>query len=376
MAFLSRQSVTGRTIWVYTHPDVELRRKNRGAAILGNHVYFVTSDCHLVAVHRLTGAAIFDQPYADTKDGYFCTVAPVAIKDRLIVGVSGGDSGIRGFLAALSAETGEQLWKLWTIPGNDDFGADTWGPKTLPWGGAGTWMPGSYDPELDWLFWPTGNPWPDFYGGDRPGDNLYSDSLIAVDLATGEMQWYFQFTPHDVWDWDAQEPPLLLDLEIDGQMRNVVVQANRNGFYYVLDRKTGKFLRGNAFVDKLTWASGLDENGRPILIEGMAPSPDGRVVCPTVWGAANWMADSYNPDTGLHYVMTMEACDIFTSSAREPEPKIGFAGTGAERQSRLDGQFIIRAIELRFVRLARLNGAAPSLVACSGRPPSRPRGRT
>ena len=338
-------AVTGRTIWVYTHPDVELRRKNRGPAILGDRVYFVTSDCHLIAVHRLSGAAIFDQPYADTKDGYHCTVAPVAIKDRLIVGVSGGDSGIRGFVAAHSAETGEQLWKLWTIPGEGEFGASTWGPKTLPWGGAGTWMPGSYDPEMNWIFWPTGNPWPDFYGGDRPGDNLYSDSLIAVDLATGEMQWHFQFTPHDVWDWDAQEPPLLLELEIDGQMRKVVVQANRNGFYYVLDRTTGTFIRGTAFVDKLTWASGIDENGRPILVDAMAPSAAGKLVCPTVWGAANWMADSYNPDTGLHYVMTMEACDIFTSSEQEPEPKIGFAGTGAERQPRIDGQFVIRAID-------------------------------
>ena len=338
-------AVTGRPIWTYTQPDVESQRKNRGAAILGERVYFVTSDCHLVALNRLTGAAIFDQEYASTEDGYHCSVAPVAIKDRLIVGVSGGDSGIRGFLAAHSAESGEQLWKLWTVPAAGEPGAETWGPKTLPWGGAGTWMPGSYDPEMNWLFWPTGNPWPDFYGGDRPGDKLYTDSLIAVDLATGELKWYFQFTPHDVWDWDGQEPPLLLDLSIDGKRRKVVVQANRNGFYYVLDRKTGEFIRGNAFVDKLTWASGLDENGRPILIEGMEPSPEGKVVCPTVWGAANWMADSYSPDTGLHYIMTMEACDVFTSSSIEPEPKIGFAGTGAERQARLDGQFVTRAIE-------------------------------
>ena len=339
------EAATGRPVWVYLHPGVEMQRTNRGAAILGERIYFVTSDCQLVAINRITGAAIFARRYADPEDGYFCSVAPVAIKDRLIVGVSGGDSGIRGFLAAHSAESGEQLWKLWTIPGEGEFGADTWGPKTLPWGGAGTWMPGSYDPDLNWIFWPTGNPWPDLYGGDRPGDNLYSDSLIAVDLQTGEMKWYFQFTPHDVWDWDGQEPPLLLELEIDGRKRKVIVQANRNGFYYVLDRLTGEFIRGNAFVDKLTWASGLDPNGRPIKIPGMEPSPDGNLVCPTMWGAANWMADSYNPDTGLHYVMTMEACDIYTSSSREPIPKIGFAGTGAERQPRLDGQFVIRAFD-------------------------------
>ncbi len=338
-------ATTGRPIWVYTQPDVEMKRKSRGAAILGDRVYFVTSDCHLVAVNRLTGAAIFDEQYADTKEGYHCTVAPIAIKDRIIVGVSGGDSGIRGFLAARSAESGKQLWKLWTIPAKGEPGSETWGPKTLPWGGAGTWMPGTYDPELNWIFWPTGNPWPDFYGGDRPGDNLYTDSVIAVDLATGEMKWHFQFTPHDVWDWDGQEPLLLLDLTIAGQKRKTVVQANRNGFYYVVDRLTGKFIRGNAFVDKLTWAKGLDDSGRPMVIDGMSPAPEGRLVCPTVWGAANWMADSYSPETGLHYVMTMEACDIFTSSSKEPQPKIGFAGTGAERQPRIDGRFVIRAID-------------------------------
>lgn len=337
-------AVTGRQVWNYRDDAVETQRQNRGAAILGDRVYFVTSDCRLVALNRLSGGVVWSEQYADPEQGYHCTVAPVAFKDRIIVGVSGGDSGIRGFLEARSPEDGSQVWRLWTVPAKGEFGADSWGPKTLDWGGAGTWMPGSYDPELNWLFWPTGNPWPDFYGGDRPGDNLYSDSVIAVDLETGEMKWYFQFTPHDVWDWDAQEPPVLLELELDGRKRKVVVQANRNGFYYILDRKTGEFLHASPFVDKLTWASGIDENGRPILVPGMEPSFEGKEVCPTVRGAANWMSDSYNPNTGLLYVMTLEACDVYTASAKDPEPMVGFAGTGGERPPGSQGRFVLRAL--------------------------------
>ncbi|MEZ5392035.1 MAG: PQQ-binding-like beta-propeller repeat protein [Bryobacterales bacterium] len=252
-------AVSGRQVWHYRQEGVEMQRQNRGPAILGDRVFFVTSDCHLVALNRYNGGVVWDAEYADPEQGYHCTVAPVAIKDKIIVGVSGGDSGIRGFLEARNAEDGSQAWKLWTVPAKGEPGSEGWGPKTLDWGGAGTWMPGAYDPELNWLIWPTGNPWPDFYGGDRPGDNLYTDCLIAVDLDTGEMKWYFQFTPHDVWDWDAQEPPLLLDLTIKGKKRKVVVQANRNGFYYILDRKTGEFLHASPFVDKLTWAKGIDE---------------------------------------------------------------------------------------------------------------------
>jgi len=338
-------AVSGRQIWHYRQENVEMQRQNRGAAILGDRVFFVTSDCHLLALNRRNGAVIWDADYADPKEGYHCTVAPVAVKDKLIVGVSGGDSGMRGFLEARNAEDGSQAWKLWTVPAEGEKYADTWGPKTLPWGGAGTWMPGSYDAETNLLLWPTGNPWPDFYGGDRPGDNLYSDSLIAVDLDSGEMKWHFQFTPHDVWDWDGQEPPVMLDLEIDGKMRKVVVQANRNGFYYILDRVTGEFLHASPFVDKLTWASGIDENGRPMVLPGQTPTPEGVETCPTVRGAANWMSDSYNPDTGLLYVMTLEACDIYTASAKEPVPMTGFAGTGGERPPGASGQFILRALQ-------------------------------
>ena len=338
-------AVSGRKIWHYRQPGVEMDRVNRGVGILGDRVFFVTSDCHLVALHRITGGVLWDHQYADPKDGYHCTVSPVPVKDRIIVGVSGGDTGIRGFLTAHSASTGEELWRLWTIPAEGEPGSETWGPKTLPWGGAGTWMSGTYDPELDVLYWGTGNPWPDFYGGDRPGDNLYTDSLLAIDPDTGEMKWYFQFTPHDVWDWDAQEFPILLDLPWEGKQRKLVVQANRNGFYYVLDRTSGEFLLGTPFIDKLTWASGLDENGRPMVIEGAEPNLEGLEVCPTVRGASNFMAPSYNPGTGLLYIVVLEGCDIYTSSEKEPIPKTGFAGTGGERPPNHENQFFIRALE-------------------------------
>ncbi len=336
---------TGRKVWHYREENVEGgARANRGVGLLGDKVFFVTGDCYLIALHRKTGALQWSHQYAKPEEGYHCTVAPFAYKDRVIAGVSGGDSGCRGFLSAHSAETGEELWRFWTIPEEGEPGSETWGPKTLPWGGGGTWMSGSYDPDLNTLYWGTGNPWPDFYGGDRPGDNLYSDSLIALDADTGELKWYFQFTPHDVWDWDAQEFPVLLDLPYKGKDRKLVVQANRNGFYYVLDRVSGEFLHANAFIDRLTWASGVDENGRPILVSGMDPQPGGVEVCPTVRGASNFMSPSYNPNTGLLHIVVLEGCDIYTSSAKEPIPMVGFAGTGGEKPPRHTNQFYIRAL--------------------------------
>ncbi len=336
---------TGRRIWLYRQEGVEMQAANRGAAILGDRVFFVTSDCHLVALHRKTGGVIWDQQYADTEQGYHCTVAPIPVKDRLIVGVSGGDTGIRGFVSARAADDGRELWRFWTIPARGEAGSETWGEKTLDWGGGGTWMAGTFDPNLNLLYWPTGNPWPDFYGGDRPGDNLYSDSVVALDADTGELRWYFQFTPHDVWDWDAQEFPVLLDLPYQGKQRQLLVQANRNGFYYVLDRTNGQFLHATPFVEKLTWADGIDPSGRPILVPGREPQPKGVEACPTVRGASNWMSPSYNPATGLFYVVTLEGCDVYTSSAKDPVPMVGFAGTGAELPPRHTNQFFLRALE-------------------------------
>jgi PQQ-dependent dehydrogenase (methanol/ethanol family) len=335
----------GRRIWTYRDDQATVQRVNRGAALLGDRVFFVTGDNYLVALHRKSGAVLWSQKYADTKDGYFATLAPLAIKDRVLVGVGGGDSGMRGFVAALSASTGEELWRFYTIPAKGEPGSETWAQFPLQWAGAGTWLSGTYDPDLNLVYWTTGNPWPDFYGGDRKGDNLYSASVVALDLATGKLKWHFQFTPHDTHDWDAQAFPVLVDTEYQGKMRKALLHPNRNGFLYLLDRTTGEYLRSTRLVDKLTWATGIDAKGRPIEVPDMDPTPGGKLVCPSVRGAANWMSPSYNPATGLLYVPTLEQCDIYTGSAKEPVPMQGFAGTGGERVPTELGRFYLRAFD-------------------------------
>ena len=338
-------AITGRRIWHYRAEGVTSNRQNRGVAILGNRVFLITSDTHLVALHRLSGAVLWDTEFASSKDGYFSTLAPLAVKNQILVGVGGGGSGQRGFVAAISAVTGEELWRFWTVPGEGEPGSETWGGFPAEWSGAPTWTTGSFDPELNLIYWPTGNPWPDFYGGFREGDNLYSDSVVALDADTGEMKWYFQFTPHDTHDWDANETPVLLDAEFEGKQRKLMIQANRNGFFYVLDRATGEFLLANPFVEKLNWATGIDENGRPIEVPNMDPTPAGVKVCPSVVGASNWMSPSYNPEAGLFYVVTLEQCDIYISSAKEPVPSSGFRGTGREPVPAEPGQKFLRALD-------------------------------
>lgn len=338
---------TGRKIWRYKDEQSTKSDVNRGVALLGDRVFFVTTDGHLVALHRKTGGVLWQKPYADTKRGQFATLAPLALKDRVIVGVSGGDTGMRGFVAAFSAATGEELWRFFTIPAKGEPGSESWGEFPMEWGGGATWLSGTYDPQLNLIYWCTGNPWPDFYGGARRGDNLYSDSVVALDVDTGKLKWYFQFTPHDTHDWDAQAWPVLLDLPLQGSLRKVLVHANRNGFFYVLDRTNGRFLRAKPYVELLNWATGIDDKGRPIEAANMDPTPKGQRACPSVRGASNWMSPSYNPDTRLLYVPTLEQCDTYTGSAQKPEPMKNFAGTGAETIPSEPGKFYIRAIDPR-----------------------------
>ncbi|HWB98290.1 MAG TPA: PQQ-binding-like beta-propeller repeat protein, partial [Bryobacteraceae bacterium] len=235
-------AVTGRLIWEYRDTRAKKEAANRGAAILGDRIYFVTADMFLTALDRRNGALFWQKQYGRVEDGMFSSAAPLAVKDRILVGVANGDNGMRGYIAALSASTGEELWRTYTIPKRGEPGAESWG-KYIDYGGGATWLSGTYDPELNLLYWTTGNPWPDFYGEDRGGDNLYSCSLLALDLETGKMKWYFQFTPHDTHDWDAQSWPVLVDLPYEGKMRKLVLHPNRNGFLYVLDRVTGEYLR-------------------------------------------------------------------------------------------------------------------------------------
>ncbi len=337
----------GKVIWRYSADWPKRAAQNRGVALVGDRVYFVTSDCHLVCLNRFTGGVVWITEYASyEKDGYWTSLAPLAVKGNILVGTAGGGHGQRGFVAAISAETGEETWRFYTVPAEGEPGSETWGGFPSKWAGAPTWTTGSFDPDLNLVYWPTGNPWPDFYGGRRQGDNLYSDSVVALDADTGRMKWYFQFTPHDEWDWDANETPVLIDSEYKGRERKLLIQANRNGFYYVLDRETGEFLHGRPFINELTWATGLnEETGRPIEVPDMRPTPGGTRVCPSVRGASNWMSPTYSPLTDLFYVVTLEKCDIYTSSAKEPVPSSGFRGTGGEQIPAAPGKFFLRALQ-------------------------------
>jgi alcohol dehydrogenase (cytochrome c) len=337
-------SATGREIWHYDAASVTLHRRNRGAAILGDRIYFETSDCHLIALQRMNGALIWDQEFAPSDKGFFCTVAPLAVKNKIIVGVA--SSGLRCFVAALSAQTGKEDWRFWTIPGKGEPARDTWGDFPLDWGEAPTWTTGSFDPELNLVYWATGNPWPDLYGGERPGDNLFSDCVVALDADTGKLRWYFQFTPHDTHDWDANETNVLLDADFQGKPRKLLVQADRNGFYYVLDRTNGQFLLAKPFVHEVNWAKGIDAKGRPILIPNMEPSPAGTRVCPSLKGATNWWAPSIDPSIGLLYVIALERCEIFYSARQNGRPPgVGYYGTGQVAESNAPGKFFLRAID-------------------------------
>jgi len=336
-------AVTGREIWHYDAVSVRTKHRNRGAAILGDRVYFETSDCHLVALQRMNGAVIWDHAFAPAGKGYFCTPAPLVVKNEILVGVA--SSGYRCYVAALSADTGKENWRFWTIPGKGEFGRDTWGTFPDDWGEVPTWMTGSYDPELNLVYWTTGNPWPDLNGEERPGINLYSDCVVALDPETGKLKWYFQFTQHDTHDWDANETAVLLDADFQGKPRKLLVQANRNGYYYVLDRTNGKFLLAKPFIKDLNWSKGIDANGKPIVIPGMEPSPAGVKVCPSLKGATNWWAPSIDPKIGLLYVVSLERCEIFYSSKQNHRPpNVGYYGTNHVAERTDPGEFYLRAI--------------------------------
>lgn len=315
-------AATGREIWRFSRPRSPGVRGdaaigfNRGVAVLGSRVFLVTDNAHLVAVSRLNGALLWEVVLPEnTQAPYGGTMAPLVVGDLVIAGVSGGDEGIRGFLAAYRVDTSEQVWRFWTIPARGEPGSESWkGSADLEKGGGATWLTGTYDPETDTLFWPTGNPYPDTDGSEREGDNLYTNSILALDAKTGKLRWHYQFTPHDLWDWDAQEPPVLVDAVFHGRPRKLLLQANRNGFFYVLDRTDGKVLLAKPFVQKLTWASGIGADGRPQLVPGNTPDENGVTTCPAIRGATNWMSTSFSPATRLFYVMAVENCFVYRST--------------------------------------------------------------
>ena len=329
----------GRPLWTYQHAmpegvlNIGFGRTNRGGALLGETFYFGTLDAHLIALDAKSGALRWKTKVAENKLGYSITAAPLAIDGKIIVGISGGEAGIRGFLDAYNAETGERAWRTHTIPGPGEPGNDTWGGDSWKTGAGATWLTGSYDPELDLLYWGTGNPGPDWNGDSRPGDNLYTCSLLAIEAPTGKLRWHFQFTPHDVHDWDSNQIPVLIDMPLAGKQRKVVAFANRNAFYYLLDRETGEFLLGTEYSTQ-TWAQGIDKAGRPILLPDKEPTVDGNLVYPSLQGATNWMSPSYSPVTKLLYVPVREMGSYYFKGEAKYEPGKVFVG-GGER--RLDG---------------------------------------
>ena len=343
---------TGRPLWNYRRPmptDVAgcCGPVNRGLAILGDALYINTFDAHLICIDANTGKERWDVVVADYKLGHSMTAAPLAIKDKIIVGISGGEFGIRGFLDAYDAKTGARAWRFWTIPAPGEPHHDTWGGIGDIWkhGGAATWVTGTFDPELNTLYWGTGNPAPDYNGDDRPGDNLYSDSVIALDPDTGKLKWHFQYTPHDTHDWDSNQVPMLIDAEIGGKPRKLLSHANRNGFFYVLDRTNGEFITGRQF-GKQTWAKGLDERGRPILIPGKEPTPEGVLVYPGLEGIVNWSPPSYSPVTKLFYVQSKEDyAQVFYKLKETYEPGENYEGGGTRNVLGQEPYGAIKAID-------------------------------
>jgi alcohol dehydrogenase (cytochrome c) len=342
---------TGRALWHYRRPispgllDDAAAHKNRGVAVWHDSVYVETDDGHLLCLDARSGGLRWDVEYADKAKHYGATSAPLVVKDSVIVGTSGGDSGVRGFVAAYDAETGKLKWRFWTIPAPGEFGSSSWPGDSYLHGGGTTWMPGTYDPELNTLYWTTSNAAPDFVGDSRPGDDLYTACVLALDPDVGKLKWYFQFTPHDLYDYDANETPLLVDVEEDGTTQRLLVQANRNGFFYVLDRTNGKFLRATPFVDKLNWAKGVNASGRPIL-SGRIPSVDGTYICPGIDGATNWFSPSYNPDTGLFYVIALESCNQFFAKPRDFVRGETYYNTGTKLAPDEHSQKIVLALSV------------------------------
>lgn len=318
---------TGRVFWQYRHTPSPTARvccgaNNRGVAIHGDTLFMGTLDARLIALDARTGKALWNIAVADVALAYSITMAPLIVKDRVIVGVGGGEYGIRGFIVAYDVKSGKEVWRFYTVPGPGEPGHDTWRGDAWRYGSASVWVTGSYDPELNLTYWGVGNPGPDWNPDQRPGDNLYSESVVALDADTGALRWHFQFTPNDGYDYDSVQIPVLVDTTWQGAPAKLMLWANRNGYFYVLDRVTGKFLLGKPFV-KVNWASGLDERGRPV----QTPQPAGAPTWPGNQGGTNWFPPSYSPRTGLFYFSAWENYgSIYRKEETTYQPGRNFSG--------------------------------------------------
>ena len=315
-------AATGKTIWSYHYkPDAAARnccgQETRGLAILGDKIFMAALDTTVIALNAKTGKEIWKTQAADPKERYSMTHAPLVVKDKVIAGVAGGEFGIRGFIAAFDANTGKEAWRFYTVPGPGEPGHETWSGDSWQHGGAPIWVTGSYDPETNLTFWGTGNAGPDWNGDARLGDNLYSSSVVALDADTGKLKWHYQFSPHNEFDWDSTQVPVLANIQFQGRARKVMLWANRNGMFYVLDRTDGRFLLGKPFA-KVNWATGFDERGRPIRAPGIEPTKQGTLVYPGNQGATNWYNPSFSPETGLFYIPTWENSSSIYSKGDTP----------------------------------------------------------
>ncbi|MBA2589740.1 MAG: PQQ-binding-like beta-propeller repeat protein [Alphaproteobacteria bacterium] len=339
---------TGRQLWCfsYNEPTADGRRRNpgamnRGVAILGDRVFFATTDAHLICLNRLTGGLMWNVNMPQTKGAFGSSSAPMVVGDLVIAGVSGGDSPLLGFLVAYHASTGEEAWRFRTVPRPGEPGSETWKGTAIGIGGGATWLTGSYDAQTGTLYWTVGNPFPATDAAERGGENLYTNCVIALDVKTGKLKWYYQFTPNDLHDWDATEPVLLVDADYGGRPRKLLLQANRNGFLFVLDRITGEFLMAKPFVRKMNWSSGYGADGKPRLLPGNDVTPAGVKGCPSVRGATNWYATSFSPETRLFYVMAVEDCSIYRQTSKESQ---GYEGV---RDPNDPGLKYLRALDIQ-----------------------------
>jgi alcohol dehydrogenase (cytochrome c) len=340
----------GRMLWHYSRAisnglvDDASGHISRGVALWGNRLYMETDNAHLLCLDARSGHLLWDSAYATWNKNYGATSAPLAIRGKILVGTSGGDDGVRGFVAAFDALTGKMLWRRWTIPSPGEFGSDSWPGESYLRGGGTAWMPGTYDPGLNTLYWGTGNAAPDYDGSVRPGDDLYTASVLALDPDTGRIKWYFQFTPHDVYDYDSVQTPVLVDADYQGRPRKLLLEANRNGFFYILDRITGKFLSATTFAERVNWASGVDANGRPIYTN-VQPSASGTLTCPGDAGATNWFSPSYNETTRLFYFIELDQCTVNAVKPQEFVPGKEYYATGTTEEPNNPGKKYLLAYD-------------------------------
>ncbi len=318
---------TGRPIWMYQRQiPSDIRpccgHVNRGLAILGDKVFMGTLDAHVIALDAKTGNVLWDVVAADYRTGHSFTVAPLVVKNLVVIGISGGEYGVRGFVDAYDADSGQRKWRFYTVPGPGEPGHETWEGDSWKVGGAPAWNTGTYDPATSQIFWPTGNPAPSNRGEGRAGDNLYSNSLLALDANSGKLNWYFQFTKHDEHDWDATQIPVM----VDSGGKHLIAQANRNGFFYIIDRTNGKLVSATAY-GKTTWSDTKDAEGRPVAKQDAAPTLAGHTVCPGALGTTNWMPPTFDPQTGLLYVTARDQCDIFSTAPQPYDPGHAFYGS-------------------------------------------------